>query len=171
VKASISLSAIKELFEYAYWARDKQLEACASLTQEQLMQPLAGSFPCLRDTLAHLMYVEWLWLERWNGRVPTTIPPADELHTLRAVQERWHEIERGMRTFLAGLNEESLERAMTCTGTKGNVWTQPLWRFLMHFLNHQSYHRGQITTLLRQLGIKPPTVDYLAGLDAGIGTV
>jgi uncharacterized damage-inducible protein DinB len=171
VNASISLSAIKELFDYAYWARDKQLEACASLSQEQLMQPLGGSFSCLRDVLAHLVNVEWLWLERWNGRGPKTIPPADELPTLGAVQERWQEIERGMSIFLAGLNDESLQRVMTCTGTRGNVWTQPLWRFLMHLLNHQSYHRGQVTTQLRQLGIKPPTVDYLAGLDAGIGTI
>jgi uncharacterized damage-inducible protein DinB len=169
--SSISLSVIKELFDYAYWARDKQLEACAFLTQEQLMQPLGGSFLCLRDTLAHSVHVEWLWLERWNGRAPKTMPKAEELPTLIAVQERWQEIERGMRIFLAGLNEESLELVMTCTGTRGNMWTQPLWRFLVHFLNHQSYHRGQVTTLLRQLGIKPPTVDYLAGLDAGIGTV
>jgi uncharacterized damage-inducible protein DinB len=50
----ISLSAIKELLDYAYWARDRQLEACASLTQDQLMQTLGGSFSCLRDTLAHV---------------------------------------------------------------------------------------------------------------------
>jgi uncharacterized damage-inducible protein DinB len=166
--APISLTAIKELFDYAYWARDRQLETCASLTQDQLMQTLGGSFSCLRDTLAHCVNVEWLWLERWNGRTPKVIPQADELPTLGAVRERWHEMERGMRTLLAGLDEKSLERVMTCTGTRGNTWTQPLWRFLMHLLNHQSYHRGQVTTLLRQLGVKPPSVDYLAGLDAGL---
>jgi uncharacterized damage-inducible protein DinB len=164
----ISLSTIRELFDYAYWARDRQLEACASLNQDQFMQPLGGSFSCMRDTLAHLVNVEWLWMERWNGRTPKAIPHADELPTLEAVRERWQEMERDMRVFLAGLQETSLERVMTCTGTRGNTWKQPLWRFLMHFLNHQSYHRGQVTTLLRQLGIKPPGVDYLAGLDAGL---
>jgi uncharacterized damage-inducible protein DinB len=164
----ITLATIKELFDYAYWARDRQLEACASLTQDQLMQTLGGSFSCMRDTLAHSVGVEWLWLERWNGRTPKAVPPADELPTLGAVRERWAEIERGMRAFLAGLDEKALERVLTCTGTRGNVWTQPLWRFIMHLLNHQSYHRGQVTTLLRQLGVKPPGVDYLAGLDAGL---
>ncbi len=60
----ISLLAIKELFNYSYWARNRQLEACASLTQDQFMQPCGGSFSCMRDTLAHMVNVEWLWLER-----------------------------------------------------------------------------------------------------------
>jgi uncharacterized damage-inducible protein DinB len=168
MRAPISLSVIKELFDYAYWARDRQLEVCASLTQDQLMRTLGGSFSCLRDTLAHSVNVEWIWLERWNGRIPKAMPQPHEMPTLEAVRERWQEMERGMRTFLAGLDDESLERVITCTGTRGNTWTQPVWRFLMHLLNHQSYHRGQVTTLLRQLGIKPPSVDYLAGLDAGL---
>jgi uncharacterized damage-inducible protein DinB len=45
---------LQELFEYNYWARDRQLEACASLTQEQFLRPMNNSFPSLRDTLAHL---------------------------------------------------------------------------------------------------------------------
>ena len=166
--APISLSTIKGLFDYAYWARDRQLEACASLTQDQFMQTLGGSFSCMRDTLAHCVAVEWLWLERWNGRTPKAVPPADALPSLASVRERWREVERDMRSYLAGLDEKTLVKLITCTGTRGNVWTHPLWRFMAHFLNHQSYHRGQVTTLLRQLGFKPPGVDYLAALDAGL---
>jgi uncharacterized damage-inducible protein DinB len=41
----------------------------------------------------------------------------------------------------------------------------PLWRMMMHLINHQSYHRGQVTTLLRQMGIAAPMVDFLYGKD------
>ena len=166
--APVSLAAFKELFDYSYWARDRQLSACSVLTQDQLLQTLGGSFSCLRDTLAHAVNVEWLWLERWKGQSPKAIPPADGIPTLAAISEKWRELERGMKSFLAGLDEEALARVITCTGTRGNVWTHPLWKFLMHFLNHQSYHRGQITFMLRQHGIKPPAVDFLYGLDAGM---
>jgi uncharacterized damage-inducible protein DinB len=40
-----------------------------------------------------------------------------------------------------------------------------LWRMMMHLLNHQSFHRGQVTTLLRMLGAQPPRIDFLVGRD------
>ncbi len=165
----ITLFTFKELFAYAWWARGRQLDACAALTPEQLMQNLGGSFACLRDTLAHSVNVEWLWYERWNGRTPAAAPPADALPTLDAVRARWNEVEDHMKAFLAGLDDKKLEKVITCTGTRGNSWTYPLWKFMMHLLNHQSYHRGQVTHMLRQLGIKPPSVDYLKALDEGMG--
>jgi uncharacterized damage-inducible protein DinB len=54
----ISLEVTRELFDYNYWARDRQLEACAVLTEEQLLRPMGSSFSSLRDTLAHLVAVE-----------------------------------------------------------------------------------------------------------------
>ncbi len=165
---TISLDAFKELFDYAWWARDRQLEACASLTQEQFLRPLGGSFSCLRDTLAHSLGVEWIWLERWRERSPKALPAPAEFPALETVRGRWKSVEADMKTFLAGLDEETLGRVITCTGTRGNTWKLPLWRFMAHLLNHQSYHRGQVTNYLRQLGIKPPSVDYLAALDAGL---
>jgi uncharacterized damage-inducible protein DinB len=164
----ISLEAMRELFDYNYWARDRQLEACAALTEEQLLRPMGSSFSSVRDTLAHLVAVEWLWLERWQGRSPRALPPPDEFPTLAAISARWTTVERNMRDYLAGLAEEALLLPMTCTGTRGNVWTYPLWRMHMHLLNHQSYHRGQVTTLMRQLGAVPARVDFLVAHDAGL---
>ena len=164
----ISLEAMRELFDYNYWARDRQMEACAALTEEQLRHPMGGSFPSVRDTLAHLVAVEWLWLERWQGRSPKALPPPEEFPTLAAISVRWATVERNMREYLAGLAEEALLLPMTCTGTRGNVWTYPLWRMHMHLLNHQSYHRGQVTTLLRQLGAVPARIDFLLAQDAGL---
>lgn len=164
----ISLEAIRELFDYNYWARDRQLEACAALTEEQLLRPMGSSFPSVRDTLAHLLAVEWLWLERWQGRSPRTWPLPEEFPALAAIAARWATVERDMREYLAGLTGDALLLPITCTGTRGNVWTYPLWRMHMHLLNHQSYHRGQVTTLLRQLGAVPARVDFLVALDAGL---
>ena len=61
-------SVIRELFEYNYWAQGRQLEACAAATDEQFLRPLGGSFPSLRDTLAHLVDGEEYALRRWQGQ-------------------------------------------------------------------------------------------------------
>ena len=163
----ISLSALRELFAHNYWARDRQLQTCAGLTDEQFLCPLGSSFPSVRDTLVHLLAVEWLWLERWRGRSPRVLLPPEDFPTLAAVGARWTAVEQEMKEYLASLPEEVLEQPMTCMSTRGNTWTYALWRMMVHLLEHQSYHRGQVTALLRQLGIEPPKVDFLDAQDAG----
>ena len=113
--------------------------------------------------------VEWLWLERWRGRSPRVLLPPEEFPTLAAVCARWEAVEHEMMRYLATLPEGVLEEPMTCVGTRGNTWTYSLWRMMVHLLEHQTYHRGQVTSLLRQLGLEPPKVDFLDGQDAGLG--
>jgi uncharacterized damage-inducible protein DinB len=161
MSGTISLVTLNELFDYNYWARDRQLQACAGLTEEQFLRPLGNSFPSLRDTLTHLVAVEWLWLERWRGRPPQTLLAPGEFPTLAALSRRWQAVEREMREYLGGLSEEALERPVTCVSTRGQTWTYPLWRMILHLLQHQSYHRGQVTALFRQLEVPPPKVDFL----------
>ena len=84
----ISLATFHELYNYNWWARDRQLEACAAVTPEQFLKDLCGSFPSIRDTLAHLVAAEWLYLERWQGRSPTSMPAAAEFPTLDSIRER-----------------------------------------------------------------------------------
>jgi len=158
---AISLAALNELFDYNYWARDRQLQACAALTEEQFLRPLGNSFPSLRDTLTHLLAVEWLWLERWRGRSPRTLLGPEEFPTLAALSQRWTAVEREMREYVAGLTGEALDHSATFVNTRGKTWTYELWRMMVHLLQHQSYHRGQVTALFRQLGVPPPKVDFL----------
>jgi uncharacterized damage-inducible protein DinB len=159
------LPTIREMFDHNYWARDQQLRVCAGLDHEQLGRPLGGSFPTLHATLVHLVAVEWLWLERWRGRSPKELILPVELPTLAVVTERWTTVEAEMRGYLAALDEDALARPLSIVSTRGEQWTYPLWRMLMHLLNHQSFHRGQVTTLLRMLGAQPPRIDFLVGRD------
>lgn len=168
----IPLSTFGELFNYNYWARDRQLEACGRITQEQFLRPMGNSFSSLRDTLAHLLIAEWGWHERWRGRSPTQADieqfSAERLPTAAAIQERWHRVERDIREYLMGLSEEALAYPLSYTNLKGERWSYPLWRMLFHVVNHQTYHRGQVTTLLRQLGAQPVQIDFLVAHDLGL---
>ncbi len=163
------LPVLQEGVDYNYWARDRQLEACAALSQEQLLRRLGGSFASLRDTLVHLMAVEWIWLERWRGRSPLALEPAEDFPTLATLSQRWRDVEGQLRGFMAGLTEPALAAPLTITSTRGEPWTYPLWRMVQHLLNHQSYHRGQVTHQLRLLGLEPPRIDFLVAHDQGLG--
>jgi uncharacterized damage-inducible protein DinB len=167
---TISLPVLRELFDYNYWANGRQLRACEALDEEQFQRPVGGSFPSVRETLAHLVAVEWIWLQRWRREKPCALIPLEEFPTLAAVRERWAAVEREMRAHLAGLDDDTLSRPMTIINTRGEPWTYPLWRMIVHLLNHQSSHRGQVTTLLRMLGAEPPRIDFLVGQESGFRT-
>jgi uncharacterized damage-inducible protein DinB len=157
----IAPQLLRHLFDYNYWARDRQLEACGKLTPEQFTRPLGGSFASLRDTLAHIAGAEWIWCERWNGRSPRALPRGDQFPDLRTLAEYWRGVECDVRRFVAGLTETQLSQPLTYTNLAGAQWTYPLGEAMFHLVNHGTYHRGQVTTLLRQLGAQPPALDYL----------
>ena len=162
---AMPMPLLEELFAYNYWARDRHLQACAELTEEQFLRPLESSFPSLRDTFVHLVGVEWLWLERWRGRSPKALLLPEEFPTMAVLVGRWNLVESEMKGFLAQLSQETLDRPVSYENFLGQTWTYPLWRMLVHLVNHQSYHRGQVASLLRRLGIHPPSVDFLVSQD------
>jgi uncharacterized damage-inducible protein DinB len=98
-------------------------------------------------------------LTRWPEQFPT----------LAAIEARGHAIESEVRQYLARLTDKDLECAVSYVDGAGRLWTYPLWRMLVHHVNHQTYHRGQVTMGLRQLGVEPTPIDFLRSFDAGIG--
>ena len=158
-------AVLQRLYGYNYWARDRQLEACGKLRPEQFTRPLGGSFASLRDTLAHIAGCDWIWCERWNGRSPRALPRGDQFPGLPALAEYWHGVELDVRRFVASVTEAGLSQPLTYTNLAGEQWTYALGEAMFHLLNHGTYHRGQVTTLLRQLGAEAPAVDYLVMQD------
>jgi uncharacterized damage-inducible protein DinB len=107
------------------------------------------------------MLVEWLWLERWQGRSPDKFPPATDFPTLDSVRSRWSEIERNLVEYIASLKAEDLERLIEHKTTAGVPQSAPLWQMLQHLVNHGTYHRGQVATMLRQLDAKAVSTDLI----------
>ena len=164
----LSLPALVELFKYNYWARDRHLQACEALTEEQIWRPLVSGFPSLGFAFAHLVVVEWLWLQRWQGRQPQDLRSHGEFSSLAALSARWRLVETEMKAYLFQLDKNALGQPFSYVNLEGQTWTYPLWHTLLHLINHQNYHRGQVAGLMRQLGIQPPGVDFLVGQDMGL---
>ena len=147
---------LRLLLEYHYWARDRLLDATDALTQDQLTRDLGNSFRSVRDTLAHLHASEWIWLSRWQGTSPTTPLPPDRFADVAAVRAGWSELELQVRAFGATLTDERVEEYLDYRLLNGTAGRSRVWQMVQHMVNHASYHRGQVTTMLRQLGAAPP---------------
>ena len=149
------------LYEYNSWANRRLLDACAALTPEQFTRDLHSSFPSVRDTLAHILGAEWIWYERFHGRFPATLPPGTQFSALAALRAHWSAVEANLLQFVNGLTPADLVRVHEFPNLKGDRQPLPLWQALQHLVNHGSYHRGQVTAFLRQMGAKGVALDLI----------
>lgn len=159
----MNLQDLRTLLDYHYWARDRMFEALEPLTQEQINRDMGNSFKSIRDTVTHLYAAEWAWYLRWQGASPTALLPTDSFADLAAVRAAWAEQEAKVRAFVEELDESAVTRVFEFTLLSGQAGTAPFWQMLQHVVNHASYHRGQVTTMLRQLGAQPAkSLDMIA---------
>jgi uncharacterized damage-inducible protein DinB len=96
-----------------------------------------------------------VWWERWRGGTPTGLPPVAQFGDVASLRSAWAAVEREVRPFVADLGAEGLARTCTYRAFNGQMATLTCAQMLQHVVNHGSYHRGQVTTLLRQLGVPP----------------
>ena len=152
---------IRALFDYNAWANHRSLEAAAALSNEQFSRPLSSSFSSVRDTLAHICGAEWVWHERFQGNSPSALPDLSALNTAETLRAHWSVQESQLLGFVARLTQADLDRVMEYKTLKFGIYQNPLWQSMQHLVNHGTYHRGQVTTLLRQLGAKPILTDLM----------
>jgi uncharacterized damage-inducible protein DinB len=157
----------QELLRYNTWANTRVLDAVAPLDYGQFTRTLGGSYPSLQATLTHILWAEWVWLERWQGRSPKQVFAPGEFPSVSELRARWSQIQAGQGAFVEALTLEQLQRVVRYTNLRGEVWEYPLWRQLYHVVNHSTNHRGQVTNMLRLLGAQPATTDFLVFWDEG----
>jgi len=151
----MDLRDLQTLLDYHYWARDRVLDAVEKLTPDQFTRDLGSSFKSVRDTLAHTYAAEWAWHSRWRGVSPTSLLPPEDFPDVETIRSRWTELEKSVRGFLADLGDPGITRVIEFKLLSGQPGANPFWQMLQHMVNHASYHRGQVTTMLRQLGAAP----------------
>lgn len=154
------------LLAYNAWANRRLLRAAAALPRDLLEQDLATSFRSIWGTLLHMACGEWLWLGRWQTAPGRGSDPGD-CRSLAELEARWDEIAREQLAFLAGLGAQELDRPVSYENPPGTTWTYALREMVRHVVNHSTYHRGQVASLLRRLGRTPPATDYLVFFDEG----
>jgi uncharacterized damage-inducible protein DinB len=153
---AISKDALLSHLGYSGWADQRVLAACAVLTPEELRQDLKVSHTSVWQTLFHLCDGERFWLDCLHrDRIPALAdfgqtPPAPFLN-LQQMQQAWQAHSDGLLDYYRALPEVELYGSL-----RGSDSAMARWEVAMHVVNHATLHRGQVITMLRQLGKQPP---------------
>ena len=154
-------SLSRSLLAYTIWADRHFIEALAAVPPQHLTVPTGTSFGSLLGTLAHVLGSEQVWLARFVGAPLERYPEISDWPDFASVRAGFEELWPGMEFFMAGLNEEQLATELQWISRGGNSYRRPLWEALVHMSHHSGYHRGQLTTMLRQLGHPAPATDLI----------
>lgn len=153
----------QQLLQYAsynLWANKRIVETANLLSDEQINKEIVSSFPSVYKTFIHLMEVENVWLERLQQKEDTPsgwfTGSFEELTgNLLAFSKQW-------KDWVEQNDEAYFSHVFTYRNSLKQEFKQPIYEILLHFFNHQTFHRGQLVTMFRQLGIdKIPPTDFI----------
>lgn len=149
-----------KLFAYHKWASQEILTHIESLGEEIYTKEGDSSFPSVKETVSHVITVEKLWLLRMNG---IKKPAAEQFRvdTAAEAKEAFMLLHAEMELYFSSLNEEQWQKFMKFTNLRGDSFEETREEMLFTFINHASYHRGQIVSLLRQFGKEGILTDYI----------
>ena len=156
--------------------------AIASLSEDIFWQDNKAFFGSILGTLNHLMVGDLIWLDRFNHlncvdnnkyangfkalEALANFPlPTALTQTLYRTKEDFtrnrQALDQIIIQFIDDTAESDYSKVLTYTNTKDNVFTKSFSMLLQHLFNHQTHHRGQVTTLLSQMGINIGETDLL----------
>ena len=168
---SLSATHIRLLLDYNRWANELVFDRSAETSDADYYARCDGlSFSSLHATLVHIVVSEVVWLARWESRLPPE-ELADarrseelaktQLPTFQKLVEVWREQESRQRQFLAALNNDEAEGAVSYRSLSGSANEQPLVQLVAHVVNHGTQYRAEAAVRLTQLGCSPGDLDLI----------
>ena len=146
--------------EYSAWASRRLLDAAKELAIEELYREMNTAHRSVLGTLVHIYQADRIWLARLEGEKTGPLQETgDETLDLSGLDACWPVL---LGRFVDWTRSTSdLHQDVDFSDTKGRPHRTPRWQILLHVVNHASYHRGQVSAMLRQLGRIPPATDLI----------
>src|SRR4030095_8970219 len=108
----MNLQDTQNLIAFHYWARNRMLDAVESLSNEQFVHDVGGSFGSIRNTIVHTLSAECVWLARWKGESPAGMLFPEGYPDLTTVRHAWNDQEAKMRSFFETLGEQGIQKVI-----------------------------------------------------------
>jgi uncharacterized damage-inducible protein DinB len=158
----MTLGEIVTLIEYDKWATNRILEAVSSIPTDRYLEGFKSSHGGIHTTLVHIYSSDMIWYGRWTGSPAATHVGKDEIPDLSSLRGRWGTYQIDLDRFLRNVDDAKLVAPLSYKDLKGNPHSEPLFQQMQHLVNHSSYHRGQVVTMMRQIGATPTGTDLIA---------
>ncbi|MEL0657752.1 DinB family protein [Psychromonas arctica] len=152
--------------DYNQWMNQKIYEAVNTMTPEKYHEDKGAYFGSVFASLNHICVADTLWLKRCSVVLQTydayapiaALPMPESLDVFLAnnfndLKDRRVLLDEALLEIANLLTDEALLQPINYQNSKGVTANKTLFNLLMHLFNHQTHHRGQITTLLSQSGI------------------
>jgi uncharacterized damage-inducible protein DinB len=157
----MTLQEIKLLHAFNSWADNRILDAVMAMPADKAMQDMKSSHGSIHRTLVHLVGAEKIWLSRLSGKPDATFLSITEAPTVEALKSIWVAVGFETAKFLGTMTDRKLQETFTMKTLKGDTYTLVYWQAFQHMVDHCSYHRGQVVTMMRQSGVTPPTTGLI----------
>ena len=147
---------------YNLWAHEQITNAILEMDEHLHQQIVKSSFPNLYATVLHLWDAESIWWQRMEGHQQMVIPSKqfnpNMKETVNGLLQQAGEWQR----FVQHATEEQLQREFYYKNLKGEPFRSAVWQVVHHLFNHGTYHRGQLVTMMRELGATTvPATDFI----------
>ena len=163
---------------YNQWMNRKVYDAAGTLTHAQLTLDRQAFFGSILGTLNHLMLGDTVWLKRFAEHPANfaALAPLNSIATpgnlkqlafanLAELSAHRAWLDQLIIDWVKSLHESHLDQRLRYHNMRGVAAEKPFFGLLVHFFNHQTHHRGQVTTLLSQAGVDVGVTDLLALID------
>lgn len=147
--------------EYNQWMNTRLFELCALIPEIELNKDQGAFFKSIHSTLDHIMYGDLAFMHRFTGE-PSIVPQLGEpvYNDFHKLREARLALDIRILNWSASLSKQWLEKQLTYKSqVDGVTRTIPQWVLVTHMFNHETHHRGQITTLLSQMGFDIGSTD------------
>ncbi len=146
--------------DYNQWMNRKIYAVCEQIPDAQRKEDRGAFFKSIHGTLNHLLYGDLAWLGRFQDHpIPTVIGP-NLYEEFDELQIRREALDQQIIDWTQTLSETWLAQPFRYTSNVDRITRElPTWILVTHMFNHQTHHRGQLTTLLTQMGHDPGVTD------------
>lgn len=155
-------SLLNDYVNFNVWANTETINWLKTKPMELIEREIPSSFPTIRLTLLHTWGAEKIWLDRLQGITPVTVLFNTFTGSMEDLFEGMSNTSLGFRDYVAGLSGTELEENIDFRLINGTEDRRTRAHMIHHCMNHSTYHRGQVVTMARNLGITdPPSTDFI----------
>jgi uncharacterized damage-inducible protein DinB len=152
---------LESAFAYNGWANGRTASSCRGLSVEDYGRALGGGWTSVRDTLVHIASATQAWFERFQGHSPERLLTGADVPELEDATARLAAADASLSEFVRSCPEGDRGKILAYTNLRGQAKHVAYWAVFRHVVNHASYHRGQIASMIRMLGGEPSPTDFV----------
>jgi len=150
-----------QLYEYNIWANERVMNHLKSLPDGTFTKEVDLGFKSIAEVISHMISADEVWFARIKGESPPSLArtPFTNIEEASSYQNK---LQTQIHEYLMSTND--IEKIVSYSNTKGEKFQNSILEIMQHVVNHGTYHRGNISTILNSLGIKGILTDYIAYL-------